>query len=120
MRKPFKYLIYNQKQIFFVRTSVKRKLKGVEPADGEDMYKIIIGKKTAFFNVTSGLKHKDIITSKSSKGKERTQVITYSKYTEYNGILFPKSMIITFGPRILDFKIIEVKVNENVADKDFE
>ena len=95
-------------------------LKGIEPVNGEDMYKIAIGDKIAYFGVKSGLKIKDIITSKGPGGKEMTQTISYEDYKAYNGILFPNTMKIAFGPQIIDFTIKEVKINQEVKDSDFE
>jgi len=95
-------------------------LKGIEPVSGQDMYKVRIGDKVAYFGVESGLKIKDVITSKGPGGKEMTQTISYEDYKEFEGVLFAGTMKITFGPQILDFKIKEVKINTNVDDSDFE
>ncbi len=95
-------------------------LKGIEPVDGKDMYKVAIGKKTAYFEVESGLKIKDVILTKGPGGKEVSQTVSYADYKAYNGVLFPSTIKIAFGPQILDFKITEVKINEGVVDSDFE
>jgi predicted Zn-dependent peptidase len=95
-------------------------LKGVEPVNGEDMYKVAIGKKMAYFGVKSGLKVKDVITSKGPGGKDVSQTISYDDYKDYDGVKFPSTMKISFGPQILDFKLKEVKINQDVTDKDFE
>ncbi len=94
-------------------------LKGIEPVNGEDLYKVAIGDKMAYFSVKTGLKVKDIITTKIGD-KEVSQTVSYADYKETNGILFPTKMIIPFGPQNLDFKLKEVKINEGVSDKDFE
>ncbi len=96
------------------------KLKGIEPVDGKDLYKVAIDKKTAYFDVKSGLKIKDVIKTKTPDGKEVSQTISYEDYKEFDGVLFPSVIKISFGPQIIDFKIKEVKINEGVSDSDFE
>jgi len=91
-------------------------LKGIE----QGMYKVAIGEKIAYFSVKSGLKIKDVITSKGPDGKDVTQTISYEDYTAYESVLFPSTMKISFGPQVLDFKLKEVKINKEVTDKDFE
>jgi len=95
-------------------------LKGIEPVDGKDLYKVAIDKKMAYFDVKSGLKVKDVIQTKAPNGKEASQTISYHDYKEYNGVLFPSVMKIAFGPQLIDFKIKEVKINNGVTDSDFE
>lgn len=95
-------------------------LKGIEPVDGKDLYKVAIDKRVAYFDVKSGLKVKDVIQTKAPNGKETSQTISYHDYKEYSGVLFPSVMKIAFGPQLIDFKIKEVKINDGVIDSDFE
>ncbi|MEE9350314.1 MAG: pitrilysin family protein [Flavobacteriaceae bacterium] len=94
-------------------------LKGIEPFDGKDLYKIAIGNKMAYFGVESGLKVMDVITTKVGE-KEMSQTISYGDYKATNGVLFPGKMTISFGPQNLDFILKEVKINDGVSDSDFE
>ena len=69
----------------------------------------------AFF---CGLKIKE--TQIVSMGaNSQTQDATYSDYKEYEGIKFPSKKTGSMGPQTVEFNLIEVKVNQGVAEEDF-
>jgi len=94
-------------------------LLGIEPIGDNEFYKVVKGKTTYFFDIKSGLKTKQISINKGPGGKEISQTVSFVDYKDYSGIKLP-NMKISFGPQIIDFKIQDVKVNEDVSDKDFE
>ena len=96
------------------------KLARIEPIDGKNAIVLKIGNEEIFYDMTSGLKVKAIKTVKTPDGKEVKVPTTYGDYKAVEGIMFPHSIEIKSGPMNLNFKIVEIKINEGVEDKDFE
>ena len=96
------------------------KLTRIEPIDGKNTIVLKIGNEEIFYDMTSGLKVKAIKTVKTPDGKEVKVPTTFGDYKAVNGIMFPHSIEIKSGPMTLNFKIVEIKINEGVEDKDFE
>ena len=96
------------------------KLTRIEPIDGENTIVLKIGNEEVFYDMTSGLKVKTVKTVKTPDGKEVKVPTTYGDYKAVEGIMFPHSIEIKSGPMTLNFKIVEIKINEGVEDKDFE
>jgi hypothetical protein len=96
------------------------KLTRIEPIDGKNTIVLKIGNEEIFYDMTSGLKVKAIKTVKTPDGKEVKVPTTYGDYKAVEGIMFPHSIEIKSGPMNLNFKIVEIKINEGVEDKDFE
>ena len=96
------------------------KLIRIEPIDGKNTIVLKIGDEEVFYDMTSGLKVKSVKTVKTPDGKEVKVPTTYGDYKAVEGIMFPHSIEIKSGPMNLNFKIVEIKINEGVEDKDFE
>ena len=96
------------------------KLTRIEPIDGKNTIVLKIGNEDIFYDMTSGLKVKSVKTVKTPDGKEVKVPTTYGDYKAVEGIMFPHSIEIKSGPMNLNFKIVEIKINEGVEDKDFE
>ena len=96
------------------------KLTRIEPIDGKNTIVLKIGNEEIFYDMTSGLKVKSVKTVKKPDGKEVKVPTTYGDYKAVEGIMFPHSIEIKSGPMNLNFKIVEIKINEGVEDKDFE
>ena len=96
------------------------KLIRIEPIDGKNTIVLKIGNEEVFYDMTSGLKVKTVKTGKTPDGKEVKVPATYGDYKAVEGIMFPHSIEIKSGPMNLNFKIVEIKINECVEDKDFE
>ena len=96
------------------------KLIRIEPIDGKNTIVLKIGDEEIFYDMTSGLKVKSVKTVKTPDGKEVKVPTTYGDYKAVEGIMFPHSIEIKSGPMNLNFKIVEIKINEGVEDKDFE
>lgn len=94
-------------------------LDGVQPYENGKAYAVKFGdKKTAFYDVETGLKVKEV-TVQEQGGQKIPVTIMYSDYQEVNGVKFPFTITQSLGPQKADFKVKEVKINEDVSDEDF-
>ena len=94
------------------------KLDRIANLEGKPAYVIISGKTEAFYDVKSGLKVKEVVTSKAG-GKEVKNPINYSDYKAVNGIKFPHKTSMKMGPMSMEFIVKEIKINEGVTEADF-
>ena len=94
------------------------KLDRVENIDGTDYYVIIDDEQTEyFFNSKTGLKDKEVKHIKV-QGKEMSQPIEFSNYTEIDGVKIPGKVSIKMGMQELEFKLKEAKIN-SLTKEDF-
>ena len=95
-------------------------LEGAEPIDGKTAYKLKVSdEKWLYFDQESGLKVQEVNISDMG-GQTVTSTINYNDYQEVNGVLFPFTISQTVGPQSFEFKVSEIKVNEDLTDADFE
>ncbi len=95
-------------------------LAGIEDVDGEQAYAVKMDENTTnYYSKDSGLKIKQVKTVKQGP-QTMTIPITYSNYTEVEGVKFPFGLSQSMGPMTLDFRVTDVKVNEDVVDTDFQ
>lgn len=94
------------------------KLDRIENLEGKAAYVIISGKTEAYYDVKSGLKVKEVVTSKAG-GKEVKNPVNFSNYKMVNGIKFPHKISMKMGPMSLEFIVKEIKINEGVTEADF-
>ena len=92
----------------------------VEPLEGKNAIVLKYNDTEVYYDMTSGLKVKEVKTAKGPGGKEISVPTVFADYKEVNGIKFPHSIGIKSGPMNLDFVVKEIKVNEGVSDADFE
>ncbi len=92
----------------------------IEPLDGKNAIVLKYKDSEVYYDMTSGLKVKEVKTAKTPDGKEVKTPTIYADYKEVNGVKFPHSIGIKSGPMNLDFVVKEIKVNEGVSDADFE
>lgn len=95
------------------------KLDRIEPLEGNNAYVIKFNDTEIFYDVKSGLKVKEVKTSKLPNGKVVQTPTTYGDYKAVNGIKFPHAVGQKMGPMNLNFTISEIKINEGVSDEDF-
>jgi hypothetical protein len=91
----------------------------VEPLEGKNAIVLKYNDTEVYYDMTSGLKVKEVKTAKGPDGKEISVPTVFADYKEVNGIKFPHSIGIKSGPMNLDFVVKEIKVNEGVSDADF-
>jgi len=91
----------------------------IEPLEGKNAIILKYNDIEIYYDMTSGLKVKEVKTVKTPDGKEVKTPTVFSDYKEVNGIKFPHSIGIKAGPMNLDFIVKEIKINESVSDADF-
>jgi zinc protease len=106
--------------IFKDFTYTSGELIRIEPLEGKNAIVLKYKDSEVYYDMTSGLKVKEVKTSKGPDGKEVKTPTIYADYKEVNGVKFPHSIGIKSGPMNLDFVVKEIKVNEGVSDADFE
>lgn len=95
------------------------KLIRIEPLDGKNAIVLKYNDSEIYYDMTSGLKVKEVKTSKMPNGKEVKVPTVFSNYKEVNGIKFPHSIEVKSGPMNLNFIVKEIKTNEGVSNADF-
>jgi predicted Zn-dependent peptidase len=90
----------------------------IQSIDGKEAYGVKDGKKTYFFDTTTGLKV-GISQIVDANGQSMTQNISFSDYKEVKGIKVPHKTVMNVGIDI-ELTTSEVKFNEGVTDADFQ
>lgn len=94
-------------------------LEGIEPVGDKKAYKLKISdKKTAFYDVESGLKIQEV-SVEEIQGQQMSNTMGYGDYQGVSGIKFPFKIIQSMGPQNFEFLVKELKVNEGVDASDF-
>lgn len=93
-------------------------LTGIETINGTEAYALKNGKTTLYYDVKSGLKIADVITIEQG-GQTMNKTNSYLDYREVKGVKVPFNMIQNVGFE-LNIKMTDVKINEGVADADFQ
>ncbi|NKI31525.1 M16 family metallopeptidase [Croceivirga thetidis] len=103
--------------------SDKTKLAGIEKVGDKDAYKVEVPgemiQTTFFYDVESGLKLKETSVINMNGQSQNSEVI-YGEYNDFNGVLFPATKSETMGPGTLESKLIEVVLNIELSDADFD
>jgi zinc protease len=97
--------------IFKDFTYTSGELIRIEPLEGKNAIVLKYKDSEVYYDMTSGLKVKEVKTSKGPDGKEVKTPTIYADYKEVNGVKFPHSIGIKSGPMNLDFVVKEIKVN---------
>lgn len=92
-------------------------LQGIENINDSDVYVIIDGKSSYYYDMKSGLKVADSKTLVQD-GQSITQTTNYSDYRAVKGIKIPYKTTINIGMEII-LTTTDVKINEDVDDEDF-
>lgn len=94
-------------------------LTGIEKVDGKDAYVVQVSKdKKNYYSTENGLKLKNVTTIEQM-GQTVENTTMYGDYKAVKGVMFPYSLNVSFGPQLIDIKMNEVKVNEDLKDADF-
>jgi predicted Zn-dependent peptidase len=109
-----------ESSLFIDFTYTSGELVRIEPLEGKNAIVLKYKDSEVYYDMTSGLKVKEVKTSKGPDGKEVKVPTVFADYKEANGVKFPHSIGIKSGPMNLDFVVKEIKVNEGVSDADFE
>ena len=109
----------NENALFSDLNYASGKLLRIEPIEGKNTVVLKSGDKEIFYDMTSGLKVKEVQTVKTPDGKEVKVPTTFADYKAVKGIMIPHWVGLKSGPMTLDFKVKEIKINEGVSDEDF-
>lgn len=103
--------------------NVKLTLKGIETLDGKEAYVVEYtlpagGKSTNYFDKASGLKLQEV---KEQQGPQGTVSVPtkFDNYKEVNGVKFPHTTSVSFGPVSIKFEVTLLEVNPKVDDAIF-
>jgi outer membrane lipoprotein-sorting protein len=110
-------------ELFLKENNVKVSLTGIEQVDGNDAYTVEYnyasgGKSTVYFDVNSFLKVQTVKAVDTPQGSG-TQTIAYKDYKEVSGVMFPHTIIQSFGPQTLKAEITSIEVNVPIEDAAF-
>ena len=93
-------------------------LTGIEMVNGTEVYALKNGNTTLYYDVNSGLKIGDLITMEQG-GQTMNKTNSYLDYREVKGVKVPFNLVQNVGFE-LNIKMTDVKINEGVADADFQ
>jgi predicted Zn-dependent peptidase len=98
-------------------------LEGIEAVDGKDAYKMKItspggSTSTAFFDVATGLRVKDMREQELGPMGKVVMTTTFKEYKAYNGVQIPVKVNIDAGPLKQDIDITNVKINTGLKKED--
>ena len=100
--------------------SENAELTGIEAVNGEDAYVVKTSDKTKEYYLTeSGLKVQSV-TTQSQGGQTVTNTTGYENYKATEGVKFPHTMNVSFGPQEIEISITEIKINDGVSEADFQ
>jgi predicted Zn-dependent peptidase len=98
----------------------KGELLRIEPLEEGNAYVLKFEETEIFYDLETGLKIKEVVTSKTPDGKEVKIPTLYSDYKEVSGVKFPHNIAQKMGSMDFNFIIEEIKINEDVSDEDFQ
>lgn len=119
MLESIKYQAILFPELQYEELGYKLELIGKDKVDGKSAYKMTItdplGKaSTAYFDIASGLKVKEI--ANSPMGSSTT---IYADYTETDGIKFPSAMSQSMGPQMVDIEVTSIELNKGLEESVF-
>jgi predicted Zn-dependent peptidase len=96
------------------------KLVAIEKVNDRDAYVVQVDEtKSLFFDVESKLKVKESTTTETPQGP-MTQSVEFSDYKTVKTVKIPNKIMISFGPRTLEFNGKSMKINsKSVKSADF-
>ena len=95
------------------------KLAGMDNINGVDVYKLVDGDNSFYYDTKTGLKLGVGANKEVAPGQKIDQLGLYADYREVSGVKIPYSSTINVGVEV-EFKLVDVKINEGVTDADFE
>lgn len=93
-------------------------LKGIESINGTNAYAVVMGDKTVYYDMETGLKVQEV-TKIEQQGQSFETTIKLSDYKEVDGLKFPHTISQSLGPQEISFKVDTIKINDGVSDADF-
>lgn len=97
---------------------------GVEKVNDKDCnvitVKNAVGESKEYYEVASGLKVRMVVEGEVPGMGKTTMTFDYSDYKDISGIKFPYMIKQDMGMMVLEFKVTDIKINQNLDDKLFE
>jgi len=96
------------------------KFSAIESEDGRELYALEVNGDTyVYYDKETGLKIKQTQNASMPDGTKVSQTTYYENYISVDGILFPHILKVPMGPQNMDFNMIQIVVNPEVSDADF-
>ena len=96
------------------------KFSSIESEDGKELYALEVNGDTyVYYDKETGLKIKQTQSASMPDGTKVSQTTYYENYISVDGILFPHIIKVPMGPQNMDFNMIQIVVNPEVSDADF-
>ena len=96
------------------------KFSSIESEDGRELYALEVNGDTyVYYDKETGLKIKQTQNASMPDGTKVSQTTYYENYISVDGILFPHIIKVPMGPQNMDFNMIQIVVNPEVSDADF-
>ena len=96
------------------------KFSSIESEDGRELYALEVNGDTyVYYDKETGLKIKQTQNASMPDGTQVSQTTYYENYISVDGILFPHILKVPMGPQNMDFNMIQIVVNPEVSDADF-
>lgn len=93
-------------------------IAGIENFNGEDAYVVQDGNTKSFYGINSGLKL-GASTTMEAQGQKMTQTVSFGDYKAFDGIKVPTVFTMDVGME-MEFKLLDVKFNEEIAATEFQ
>ena len=110
-------------QLFYIGAGYQIDYLGTGKAGDEDSYKIKVtkpsGKVTVeYYSIKTGLLLREEFT-KSQGGQDFSISIDYKDYRKVGNVMFPYSIVQSFGEQELPMSMSDIKINQDVTEEDF-
>jgi hypothetical protein len=111
------------KEVHWKEVYKKAECTGIEDVDGKPAYKVVLTPKTGkpiaqFFDKTSHLQVKEVMTQKSPMGEIDLETY-YSDYKKVDGILMPFTLTQKVAGQQIEIKLTEIKQNVDLPADTF-
>jgi len=112
-------------QMYYEKEGYTMDLKGIEPLDGVDCYKLIVTspagtKVTQFYAVETSLLSRQVQVQEAPDGQSATSTQDFSDYKAVDGILFPHKVVLSgVAPVPMETIISEVVINPDLGSDVF-
>lgn len=103
---------------------MKFNLLGMETLASGDAYKLEMvssngSKETQWYDVASGHQVKSLVTKKNEMGVLNMES-NFSNFKEVNGIVYPHTIVQSFGPQKIEMNVVSIDINTKLGDDLFE
>lgn len=110
-------------ELVYKSNGTKLSVTGIEKVEGADAYAVEIisaggVKSVSYFDKTTGLKLKTIITIEGPQGTT-SQASSFQNYKEVSGIKFPHTVLQNMGPMTIKAEVTSLEVNPTIDDSLF-